>query len=137
MVMQYWGRRGFAVPGEAANAASIYDHLYSAKARGIFGSKIAEYLHAHGFEPYVFAGRWDDLSWHLARGRPLIVCVRSSGNNSALHYLVISGIDEQLGMIVANDSARHDLSHIDRESFEQAWKAAGNWTLLALPETSR
>jgi uncharacterized protein YvpB len=134
MVMQYWGRQGFSVASNAADAATIFQSLYSADAKGIFGSNIERYLQANGFQPYVFAGRWDDLAWHIARGRPLIVCVRSGGSGAPLHYLVVAGLDEQQGVILVNDSARRKLSRADRASFERDWKAAGNWTLLALPE---
>jgi ABC-type bacteriocin/lantibiotic exporter with double-glycine peptidase domain len=134
MVMQYWTDQGFGIASEAADAAAVYDSLYSAGARGIFGSRIERYLQTHGFRPYVLAGRWEDLSWHIARGRPLIVCVRSGGRGAPLHYLVVAGLDEQQGMVIVNDSARRKLSRIDRASFERDWKAAGNWTLLALPQ---
>jgi ABC-type bacteriocin/lantibiotic exporter with double-glycine peptidase domain len=134
MVMQYWGDQGFGVAHDAADAATIYNSLYSAEARGIFGSRIERYLRTYGFQPYVFAGGWDDLSWHLARGRPLIVCVRSGGREAPLHYLVVAGLDEQQGVVIVNDSARRKLNRIDRASFEHDWKAAGNWTLLALPQ---
>jgi hypothetical protein len=133
MVMQYWSEQGFGGPTGAADPAAIYDSLYSTTARGIFGSRIERYLQTNGFQPYVFAGRWDDLSWHIARGRPLIVCVRS-GSAGPLHYLVVAGLDEQQGLVLVNDSARRKLSRIDRNSFEKDWAAAGNWTLLALPE---
>ena len=133
MVMQYWSEQGFGFASEAADPAAIYDNLYSASAKGIFGSRIERYLRTHGFQPYVFAGRWDDLAWHIARGRPLIVCVRG-GRSAPLHYLVVAGLDEQQGVVFVNDSARRKLNRIDRKSFEQDWKAAGNWTLLALPQ---
>ena len=134
MVMQYWGGQGFVVAPQASDAAAIYGSLYSADAQGIFGSRIEQYFRTHGFQPYVFAGRWDDLSWHLARARPLIVCVRSGGRGAPLHYLVVAGLDEQQGVVFVNDSARRKLNRIDRKSFEHDWKAAGNWTLLAVPQ---
>jgi hypothetical protein len=133
MLMRYWSEQGFGPPSEAADPDKIYDRLYSAPARGILGSRIERYLQGHGFQPYVFAGRWDDLSWHIARGRPLLVCVRGGGRDAPLHYLVVTGLDTQQGLVFVNDSARRDLNRINRESFEQHWKAAGNWTLLALP----
>jgi ABC-type bacteriocin/lantibiotic exporter with double-glycine peptidase domain len=133
MVMQYWGGQGFGVDPQAADAAAIYDNLYSGDAKGIFGSRIQGYLQAHGFQPYVFAGRWQDLAWHIARGRPLIVCVRGRGRGAPLHYLVVAGLDKRQETVIVNDSARRKLNRIDRASFEQDWSAAGNWTLLALP----
>jgi hypothetical protein len=136
MVMQYWSRQGFGGAPEAADPSAIYDSLYSAAAQGIFGSRIASYLRTHGFQPYVFAGRWEDLAWHLTRGRPLIVCVRSGGRGASLHYLVVTGLDEQQGVVFVNDSARRKFNRVGRVGFERAWKAAGNWTLLALPHSA-
>ena len=133
MVMQYWGGQGFGVDPAAADAGAIYDNLYSSAAQGIFGSRIERYLRAHGFQPYVFEGRWEDLAWHVARGRPLIVCVRGGGRGAPLHYLVVAGLDERRQTVIVNDSARRKLNRIDRSSFEHDWRAAGNWTLLALP----
>jgi ABC-type bacteriocin/lantibiotic exporter with double-glycine peptidase domain len=133
MVMQYWGAHGFGVGSQAADAAAIYDSLYSTAAKGILGSRIEGYLRAHGFESYVFAGSWEDLSWHIARGRPLIVCVRGGGRGAPLHYLVVAGVEERQGTVIVNDSARRKLNRVDRASFERDWRAAGNWTLLALP----
>ena len=133
MVMQYWSGKGFDVAGKASEAATIYDSLYSSEANGIAGSRIGEYLRRQGFQPFVFAGSWDDLAWHIERGRPLIVCVRGGGNGAPLHYLVVAGLDEEREVILVNDSARRKLSRIDRKTFETDWKAGGNWTLLAVP----
>jgi ABC-type bacteriocin/lantibiotic exporter with double-glycine peptidase domain len=134
MVLQYWSAQGYGVAEQAADAAAIYGSLYSADAQGIFGSGIEQYFRKQGFHPYVFAGRWKELAWHIARGRPLIVCVRSGGRNAPLHYLVVAGLDDEQNVVLVNDSARRKLNRIDRATFEQEWKAAGNWTLLALPQ---
>ncbi len=133
MVMQYWGAQGFGVDPASADAATIYDTLYSSETKGILGSRIESYLRAHGFASYVFAGRWRDLSWHIARGRPLIVCVRGNGPGAPLHYLVVVGIDDGQQTVIVNDSARRKRNRIDRSSLERGWKATSHWTLLALP----
>src|SRR5437667_4137484 len=61
MVMQYWQRQhgGQAVPG--SDAGRIQRTLYSREARGILASSLASYLEGHGFRPFAFAGKWDDL----------------------------------------------------------------------------
>ena len=48
-----------------------------------------QYFENQGFRTYVFAAELEDLNHHLARGRPLIVCLE----NDALHYVVVAGID--------------------------------------------
>lgn len=132
MVMQYWSAKGFEAPGEASQAAAVYENLYSGDDNGIAGSRIGSYFLRHGFDSYVFAGAWEDLAWHVGRGRPLIVCLRNGGGG--LHYLVVAGVDEQQQLVLVNDSAGRKLNRIDRKSFEDDWNAAGNWTLLALPQ---
>src|SRR5690242_8534673 len=83
MVMQYWARQtGSSVAGDAVE---IQRALYSRRAHGIYASAMQAYLQAHGFQSFAFSGKWDDLQHHLAKGRPLIVAVRSSA--AALHYL--------------------------------------------------
>lgn len=132
MVMQYWSGKGFRAADKASDAETVYENLYSGDKNGIAGSRIGDYFRGHGFDSYVFAGAWEDLAWHIERGRPLIVCVRNGGDG--MHYLVVAGLDEQQQMVLVNDSASRKLSRIDRKSFEDDWKAGGNWTLLALPQ---
>ena len=87
-----------------------------------------EYLEAHGFQAVAFRGLWDDLSRQLAKGRPLVVAMRSGGES---HYVVIAGVIGDL--VEMNDPADRKLRKIGRAEFEKKWRAAGNWTLLAVP----
>jgi hypothetical protein len=134
MVMRYWAGKGFGVPENAADAAAICDRLDSGDADGIAGSRIGDYFRGQGFESYVFEGGWDDLAWHIERGRPLIVGVRSGEPTTRLRYLVVAGLDEQQQSVLVNDTAGAELNRIDRQIFENDWKAGGNWALLALPQ---
>ena len=51
-----------------------------------------------------------------------------------LHYVVVAGLDWQRGMVLQNDPAGRKLLEQGRSDFETEWKAAGNWTLLAVPQ---
>jgi ribosomal silencing factor RsfS len=53
-----------------------------------------------------------------------------------LHYVVIAGLDPERQLVLLNDPAQRKLLQEDRSRFEQEWKGAGRWTLLALPEAS-
>ena len=73
-----------------------------------------------------------DVKDHLAKGRPLIVALKPG--RGPLHYVVVAGVDWEQGVVLANDPAERKLLKSDRSSFEKEWKAAGNWTLLAVPQ---
>jgi uncharacterized protein YvpB len=137
MVMQYWGAKGFGAAGKASDAATISNSIHSGETNGMAGARIGEYFRRQRFDAYVFAGSWEDLAWHVARGRPLIVSVRNGGSQAPLRYVVVAGLDEKQGVVFVNDAARRKLDRIDRQSFESDWKAGGNWTLLALPQRPR
>jgi hypothetical protein len=51
--------------------------------------------------------------------------------------VIVAGVDNRRGIVKANDPAGRKLAEIDRGSFEKDWKAANNWTLLALPLPAR
>jgi ABC-type bacteriocin/lantibiotic exporter with double-glycine peptidase domain len=131
MLMQYWDRGG-----AAADPRLIFESLYSPDVKGIRGSAAERYLRAQGFRTFVFQGDWTDLEQHLSKGRPLMVCLESS-RRGPLHYVIVAGVDNQRGIVRANDPAGRKLAEIDRGSFEKDWKAANNWTLLALPLPAR
>ncbi len=125
MVMRYWRRD--------ADPEQIQRALYSPKARGIYASDLERYLRRHGFSTYAIKGEWTDLRQHLEKGRPLIVALKSG--RADLHYVVVTGLDPGRELVLTNDPARRKLLRQHRADFERAWKAAGSWTLLALPSS--
>jgi ABC-type bacteriocin/lantibiotic exporter with double-glycine peptidase domain len=133
MVMQYWQRQQGAPPDKNADAERIQRALYSSQARGIYASALERYLQNHGFRTFAFRGEWDDLRDHLEKGRPLIVGLKPAGA-LPLHYVVVTGLDWERTMVLVNDPARRKLLKQDRFDFEKQWNAAGNWTLLAVPQ---
>ena len=132
MVMQYWARQSGRSPDEHADAVIIQRALYSRQARGIFASEMAKYFREHGFQVFVFSGRWNDLELHLVKGRPLIVGLKPSAG--ALHYVVVAGIDRDVVMV--NDPAQRKLLKCNRSDFGRQWDGTANWTLLAVPQRS-
>ena len=128
MTMQYWSQHGARVDPGSADAARIQDALYSAELRGIVASAMGHYLEEHGFQAFAFRGQWSDVGEHLSKGRPLIVALRSGGE---AHYVVIAGVSD--GTVEVNDPADRKLRKIGQGEFEKKWRAAGNWTLLAVP----
>jgi ABC-type bacteriocin/lantibiotic exporter with double-glycine peptidase domain len=137
MVMQYWlAGKGKAVP-PAADAGRIQQALYRPQAKGIYASGMERYFRENGFREFAFRGTPEDLQHHLAKGRPLIACLKDSGKSGPLHYVVVVGLESQDGVILVNDPAERKLLKMDLRDFETRWRPTHNWTLLAVPEPAR
>jgi len=129
MLLRYWSH-------ENANPHQIYEALYSGDAHGIRGAEVERFLREKGFRTFVFQGAWADIEQHLAKGRPLMVCL-NEGRAGPRHYVVVAGIDPARNLVLINDPARRKLLKIERGVFEKDWSAAERWTLLALPQHAR
>lgn len=135
MVMQYWEhQQGQRISAEA-EPGQILHALYSETAHGIYASAMARYFQSNGFHAFAFAADWMDIERQLHYGRPLIVALKPD-SGSTLHYVVIAGLDQPQQLVLVNDPAQRKLLKEDQTEFEREWKAAGNWALLAVPETS-
>jgi ABC-type bacteriocin/lantibiotic exporter with double-glycine peptidase domain len=133
MVMRYWQRQRGQPADGSTDAEQIQRALYSNRARGIYASDLEHYLQQHGFWTFTFQGRLDDLKQHLTKGRPLIVALKPGSDDTAMHYVVVTGLDWERKLVLKNDPAERKLLKQGESDFESEWKAAGNWTLLAVP----
>ena len=131
MVIAYWQRQQGQQPN--ADADQIQRVLYSKEAHGIYASDLAEYFQQHGFRTFAFHGEWNDLKEHLEKGRPLIVGLKPGNGNVPLHYVVVTGVDWARNLVLVNDPAERKLLPQERTRFENQWRGADNWTLVALP----
>ncbi len=131
MVMQYWQRQLRQSPN--ADPALIQRVLYNPKAHGIYASDLQNYLIAQGYRTFVLRGTWNDIEEQLAKGRPLIVALKSG--RDAFHFVVIAGVNPQENVVLKNDPAERKLLKQDRATFEKEWKATANWMLLAMPQS--
>jgi ABC-type bacteriocin/lantibiotic exporter with double-glycine peptidase domain len=134
MVMQYWLARKGAAVSPAADVGRIQRVLYRPQAKGIYASDMERYFRQHGFRVFAFRGTMEDLRHHLAKGRPLIVCLKDSGESGPLHYVVVVGLESRDRTILVNDPAQRKLLKMDLSNFETRWRPMHNWTLLAVPE---
>lgn len=132
MVMQYWFHQ-LGRASDTADPALIQRALYSRHAQGIYASDLEQYLEQNGFQTFAFHGDWESLKQHLEKGRPLIVALRPGGD-APLHYVVVTGLDWETGLVMLNDPAARKLLKQERSKFEAEWKATANWTLLAVPQ---
>jgi ABC-type bacteriocin/lantibiotic exporter with double-glycine peptidase domain len=133
MVMQFWQHQQGQTTGNA-DAGQIQHTLYSSSAHGIYASDLEHYLGRNGYRTFAFAGTREDLRQHLEKGRPLIVALKP-GSRTPLHYVVVAGIDVEQGTVLLNDPAERKLLKQDAARFEKERKNAGNWTLLAVPQS--
>jgi ABC-type bacteriocin/lantibiotic exporter with double-glycine peptidase domain len=133
MVMQYWLKQERAAVTPAADVHRIQQALYSPQAKGIYASAMERYFRENGFQVFAFVGTPEDLRHHLAKGRPIIVCLKDSGDSGPLHYVVVAGIDDREGVVLVNDPAQRKLLKMDLKDFEARWRPMHNWTLLAVP----
>lgn len=133
MVMQYWHGR------EPASATADYEQvertLYAPDAHGVYASAMQRYFEQNGYRAFAFTGEWTDLAQHLSKGRPLVVALKP-GSGLPMHYVVVVGIDAANQLVLVNDPAERKLLEEDDARFEKEWKAAGHWTLLAVPGTA-
>jgi ABC-type bacteriocin/lantibiotic exporter with double-glycine peptidase domain len=133
MIMQYWLRQQRQPAAASVDPSQIQRVLYSKEAHGIYASALEQYLSEHGFRTFAFRGEWSDLESNLSKGRPLLLALKP-GRTDPLHYVVITGVDAQQAIVLMNDPAQRKLLKQDRSDFEKQWEAAGNWTLLAVPQ---
>jgi ABC-type bacteriocin/lantibiotic exporter with double-glycine peptidase domain len=135
MIMQYWQQHLGQPMSRVADSTEILSVLHSDAAHGIYASDMVRYFQQNGYRAFEFKGELDDLERHLAKGRPLIAALKP-GSGLPLHYVVVTGIDHEHRIVLLNDPAQRKLLKEDDAQFEQEWKAAEHWTLLAVPEVS-
>jgi predicted double-glycine peptidase len=135
MVMQYWEHQQSEPAKPEAQPQQILHALYSETAHGIYASAMARYFEDNGFRAFAFAANRMDIERQLHFGRPLIVALKPD-SGSSLHYVVVAGLDESQQVILLNDPAQRKLLKEDQSQFDREWKGAGNWALLAVPQSS-
>lgn len=135
MVMQYWQQQAKLPMTAAADPDLILHALHSDAAHGVYASDMVSYFERNGYRAFAFTGERADLEHHLAQGRPLIVALKP-GSGVPLHYVAVVGLDPEHRLVLLNDPAQRKLLKEDSARFEKEWKAAGYWTLLALPEAN-
>jgi ABC-type bacteriocin/lantibiotic exporter with double-glycine peptidase domain len=132
MVMQYWARQLGQPASPDSGVERIQQAIYSPREHGALASSMQSYLRQHGYQVFAISGRWSDLEKELRKGRPLIVALSPEGQ-TALHYVVVDGVDPQRGLVMMNDPAERKLLSQERAAFEKDWSATADWMLLAVP----
>jgi hypothetical protein len=123
MVMGYWGRD---VPHGEIAAALVEEEL-----QGIRGSRLADFARARGMSAIAFAGEWDVVREHLAKGRPVVLAI--DAGRGRLHDVVALGIDDGRAEVIVHDPARGPERRIGKKDLEKRWAKSGRWALLVTP----
>lgn len=131
MVMQYWIRSDPRLDPGVADENRIYGSLSMPGRRGIAGRQLRQYLEENGYDARVIRGEPGDLREHLAKGRPLVVCLAPRRANALLHYVVVVGISSST--VLFHDPVRGKLSGESFAPFLRQWAGAQNWLLVATP----
>lgn len=123
MVMHYWS------PGHPS-AGDVYQSLYDPALHGIPLVEMKHYLETHGFRAYSMHGHAEGIETQLRKGRPVIVALRTK-ESGPIHFAVVTGTAD--GAVLLNDPTRSRLTRMKQAEFEERWKLAENWMLLAVP----
>ena len=123
MVMRYWG---FDVDEGQVAAA-----LVEPGRPGISGSRLEAFARSRGFFALVYEADAGQLKESLAKGRPLIVALRTGRDLD--HDVVVTGYDWARDEVALHDPALGRDRRVAMVEFEKRWSGAGHWTLLVLP----
>ena len=126
MVLQYWSA--------GPSLDEVHRVLYSRNRNGVSTTDMERFFRERGFNTWSFRGEWTDLQHHLVRGRPIIVCLKAAKHASTLHFVTVSGFDENEDVVLVNDPAGRKLQKMARANFERQWASADHWTLLVVPQ---
>ena len=121
MVMRYWG---------TANVyAETFADLVDPAAEGIRGEDLLRALRSRGWTAESFRGDPATVQAYLRARRPVVALIQDRPGR--FHYVVIVGWSP--GRVIAHDPARAPFRVLDEQTFDEAWKVSGYWTLAATP----
>jgi ABC-type bacteriocin/lantibiotic exporter with double-glycine peptidase domain len=126
MVMRY---HGVPTSQDVIASALLDDEL-----QGIRGSRLAEWARAAGFFALAYQGDMEQLRDFVAKRRPLIVALESTGGR--FHDVVVVGWDSEHREVIVNDPALGPERRIPESLFDARWERSGRWTLLVLPASA-
>src|SRR5262245_17932249 len=126
MVLQYWST--------APPLDEVHRVLFSRSKNGVSTIDMEKFFRERNFKTWAFRGEWTDLQHHLLRRRPVIVCLKPAKHSDTLHFVTVSGFDENEGIVLVNDPAGKKLQKMAQSDFERQWASADHWTLLAVPQ---
>lgn len=92
--------------GHRTSVAEIASVVAADPDKGIFAGRLRDYARRRGFEAYLIAGTWDDLTTELGRGHPVLVgLVKTANRRKFSHYEVVIGVRRDGTRIITLDPA--------------------------------
>ncbi|MGB8297810.1 MAG: cysteine peptidase family C39 domain-containing protein [Polyangia bacterium] len=126
MVLGYW-KRAVTRDGIVAANPPVPD-------RGIKAAALRDFARQQGMQAFVIQGQFVDLDREIHSHRPVLVGVmKRYGRRAYSHYEVVVGVNSRERRILTIDPA-HGPRVDSREGFATEWAAAGQVTLVVLPQ---
>ena len=124
MVMRYWGSTGVY--------AESFEHLVDQSAGGIRGDVLLEDLARRGWNVRSFRGDEAVVQARLTDRQPVVALIED--RPGAYHFVVVvAWVNDR---VVYHDPARAPFRVVHERAFLDAWRKAGDWTMLMLPSTT-
>lgn len=108
--------------GPAHSQRDLLERYPPASPEGYALGELRDIARAHGLVAFVVPGELALLRGHLDRGRPLIVPLHD-------HYVVVAGIDDERGTVIAMDPARGPVA-LELDDFAAGWAEMNHAVLL-------
>ena len=121
--------------GKPVNLEEIKARVYLPELRGALPMDMERFLREAGFRTNSFAGTLDELKTLALKNVP-VICLLDLGFSiyQKPHYVTVIGFDDTNRVVIAHDGV-HANTLIGYDKFMKAWGRAGNWMLVAVPET--
>lgn len=120
--------------GRGAGMAEVAREVYSARLKGTLPVDLLIYARDRGFEADYYSGSLDDLRKNVSGKRPLIIFLNLGLESYPVgHYVVITGYDDRLKVVVAHSGPVKD-EVFSYDDLLKDWGKTGFSTLLITPK---
>ncbi len=103
--------------------------------QGLEASRLKAAAWQHGVRAFLVEGVFDDLTYEISRGRPVIIgLVEQNGSRRIGHYVVVAGVNPVTKAVLVADP-RGSWRRMDPSLLMAEWHAAHQLALVILPRT--
>ena len=124
-ILGYWGK--------PAEPAELKKEIYRARLKGALTVDLLLAAESRGLPVEMVNGTLARVKTELDAGRPLIAYVNVGFRFYPIgHYLVLTGYDDERGVLFAHSGLERDRS-ISYKAFDAQWEKTERWALLIRP----